>query len=115
MFDRDLNTPLDSERVLKKFEYITNSPSLINLTLSQFNTIYLIIHINGDNFYWRKCRNTKKNGFHLKEKFRLKGAASSKKKWLPLNKKVSTTGNNFQEKQKLSLKGMGSTTGNGFH
>ena len=76
--------------------------------------MYLIIHVTGDNFYRRKCWKTKKNGFHQKEKFWLKGAASSKRKWQLLNEKVSSTGNDFQEK-KLSLKAMASTTGNSLH
>ena len=78
-------------------------------------SIPLIIHVTGDNFYWWKCWNTKKNGLQKNEKFQLKGAASSKTKWLLLNKKLSTTGNDFQKKQKLSLKGMASTIGNGLH
>ena len=83
-----------------------------NLTLYH---LYLIIHVTGDNFCWRKCWNIKKNGFHKNEKFRLKGAASTKRKWLLLKGMVSTKGNDFHEKQRLSLKGMASTTGNGFH
>ena len=70
-------------------------------------------HAAGDNFCRQKCWNTKKNGFHSKEKFRLKGGASTKKKWLLVIGVVSNMGNDFHEKQKLSLKGTTSTTGNG--
>ena len=35
-----------------------------NLTLSQSNTMSLVIYVTGDNFYWQTCWNTKKTGFH---------------------------------------------------